>query len=154
MIPADVVESACGRDFFVDSRNENLPEKCIQQNCASRPGRHAARDFLFRAPRAAEDTKRCAEAGPPGARRLDATDGCRKPRPGSRRLFRVVLYNEYRNFNVSPPNWTRTAARSRPRAPTATAPAGLGGRRPAGRPSSVPAWASPAAPAWDGARRR
>jgi hypothetical protein len=46
MIPADVVESTCGRDFLVDSRNENLPEKCIHQNCASRPGCFGRRVLL------------------------------------------------------------------------------------------------------------
>src|SRR4029453_3379939 len=40
-------KSACVPCFSVDSRNENLPEKCIHQNCASRPGRHAARDFCY-----------------------------------------------------------------------------------------------------------
>src|SRR5262249_19914600 len=38
-------KSACATYFCDDSRNENLPEKYIHQNCASRPGRHAARDF-------------------------------------------------------------------------------------------------------------
>src|SRR5262249_121303 len=38
-------KSACVAYFPVDSRNENLPEKCIHQNCASRPGWYAARDF-------------------------------------------------------------------------------------------------------------
>src|SRR5215472_11615263 len=41
-------KSACAAYFCVDSRNENLPEKCIHQNCASRPGGSCCR-FLLRA---------------------------------------------------------------------------------------------------------
>src|SRR2546430_2176543 len=47
----DVVESACVAYFPVDSRNENLPEKCIHPNCASRPGGSCCRLFVAR-PRA------------------------------------------------------------------------------------------------------
>ena len=35
-------------DFPVDSRNENLPEKCIHQNYASRPGGSRRRLFVAR----------------------------------------------------------------------------------------------------------
>src|SRR5215468_2561135 len=35
---AEIANLGCVAYFPVDSRNENLPEKCIQQNCASRPG--------------------------------------------------------------------------------------------------------------------
>src|SRR5215813_6877606 len=60
------VESACAAYFPVDSRNENLPEKCIHQNYASRPGRHAARDFCCAgAVPFPEDTKRCVKAAAP-----------------------------------------------------------------------------------------
>src|SRR5215831_15408625 len=41
-------KSACAAYFCVDSRNENLPEKCIHQNYASRPGGSCCR-FLLRA---------------------------------------------------------------------------------------------------------
>src|SRR5262249_53198050 len=34
-----------GPEIPVDSRNENLPEKCIHQNCASRPGGSCCRFF-------------------------------------------------------------------------------------------------------------
>src|SRR5262245_12419824 len=40
-------KSACAAYFCVDSRNENLPEKCIHQNYASRPGGSCCR-FLLR----------------------------------------------------------------------------------------------------------
>src|SRR5262249_581020 len=144
-------KSACVAYFPVDSRNENLPEKCIHQNCASRPGRYAARDFCCAgAPCLARRREQGGPTPPPSVRR-DATGGCRKPRPAPDRCFGVVLYNEYRNFDVSPSNETRTP---RAIAGLATAPEGLGGRQPADRPSSVPAWASPPAPASGGVRRR
>src|SRR5215475_8252213 len=45
-------KSACAAYFCVDSRNENLPEKCIHQNYASRPGGSRCRFFVacMRAP--------------------------------------------------------------------------------------------------------
>src|SRR5258708_436232 len=77
-----------------------------------------------------------------------------KERPAQSPCFRVVLYNEYCNFNVSPLNGDSNPRRDCGTAPTATAPVALGGRRPADRPSSAPGWASPPATAWGGARRR
>ena len=52
-------------------------------------------------------------SGPAARARRDATDGCRKPRPAPVPCFGVVLYNEYRNFNVSPSNGDSNPRRDR-----------------------------------------
>src|SRR5262249_61358897 len=104
-------KSACVAYFPVDSRNENLPEKCIHQNYASRPGWYAARDFCCAGAACLPLRREEGEPNRPLSVRLDATDGCRKPRPAPDPCFGVVLCNEYRNFNVSRSNVTRTRER-------------------------------------------
>src|SRR5262249_61339517 len=74
-------------------------------------GWYAARDFCCAGAACLPLRREEGERNRPLSVRLDATDGCRKPRPAPDPCFGVVLCNEYRNFNVSRRNWTRTAAR-------------------------------------------
>src|SRR6516165_6456455 len=78
-------------DFPVDSRNENLPEKCIHQNYASRPGRYAARDFRSAGAACLALRREQGEPNRPPSVSLAATDGCRKRRPAPGPCFGVVL---------------------------------------------------------------
>src|SRR5262249_30124086 len=104
-------KSACAAYFCVDSRNENLPEKCIHQNCASRPGGSCCR-FLLRAC----ERRRCgfgwgferddmgiSDRGVPrSARSCPAIFGCRNGSPPPRPCFRPVIYREPYNSAVFP----------------------------------------------------
>src|SRR5262249_9282328 len=105
-------KSACVAHFSVDSRNENLPEKCIHQNCASRPGGSRCRVFLacMRAPAVrlsvgdrAEDEMGFETRGVAcSAHSCPAIDGCRNGSPPLLPCFRPVIYREQHNSAVFP----------------------------------------------------
>src|SRR6516165_5901040 len=110
-------KSACAAYFCVDSRNENLPEKCIHQNYASRPGGSCCR-FLLRAC----ERRRCGFGwGLKGTTWGFQTEAylvwpAHIPQPsvvevGRRRCvpcFRSVIYREPYNFSVFP--WIECAS--------------------------------------------
>src|SRR5262249_45611513 len=75
-------------------------------------GWYAARDFCCAGAACLPLRREEGEPNRPLSVGLDATDGCRKPPPAPDPCFGVVLCNEYRNFNVSRSNGTRTRGRS------------------------------------------
>src|SRR6516165_3188370 len=144
-------KSACAAYFCVDSRNENLPEKCIHQNYASRPGGSCCR-FLLRAC----ERRRCGFGwGLKGTTWGFQTEAylvwpAHIPQPSVVEVARrrcvpcsgLLFTGSHTTFPCSPGLNARAATGSRPTAQAATAPEGPGGRRRADRPSSAPAWAS------------
>src|SRR5262249_45747055 len=105
-------KSACVAYFPVDSRNENLPEKCIHQNCATGPGGTPRGIFVARTPRAfRSDENKVSRTGPYRSDLMQPMDAVNRGRLQDS-CFGVVLCNKYRNFNVSGSNGTRTHGRS------------------------------------------
>src|SRR5262249_19112591 len=108
----------------VDSRNENLPEKCIHQNYASRPGGSRCRFFVacMRAPamrfRLGIERDDMEVKGRPGGFRprrtgplIPAIFGCRNGSPPLRPLFPGwYLQGAIQLFRVPPPPWIECAS--------------------------------------------
>ena len=95
----------------VDSRNENLPEKCIHQNCASRPGGSCCRffccahasagDAAFAWGLEGDDMGFQARGVPRSARSCTAIGDCKNGWPVLLPCFRPVIYRELYNSAVS-----------------------------------------------------
>jgi len=88
---------ACAAHFPVDWRNENLPEKCTHRNCASR-----------QTPLRVLVAPKGMPFDPPSWSDL-RNHWLQETAVGSASCFRLVLYREPCNFNVSLEFWPSVA---------------------------------------------